>query len=341
MVSGIAVRMEITLISCKEFLGMLRSATGLVFIQNDRPVCISSGPVQPHIAFTFWFLSRFMEYLQRGLICMEDVSPEKFLMQPLVYRSQVLLCCFQNPVGHGLPAQADPLSVHLLFLPVQRRAHYELLRHDMGDSLRRGKAAGNHVFLPGSLCNGRFAAFVGIFAAVPAGVGIVDILADNGLGRDDLQSADHFLTDLGHGLTALGAYQFLTLQAVLRLFNGDPLRNGVQRIFVFLVPPVSRYSGNILRFFFPGGRINLCFIKQETQLLCESVFTLLGGCAEPLVPGQTQGFHEHLHMTFKLRDFLSLSLELFIFRAGNGDCSGAVCINNFCLFHVNIIPHCC
>ena len=64
----------------------------------------------------------------------------------------------------------------------------------MGDGFRGGKTTRDDVLLTGGLYNGRFTAFVCIFAAALAGVGVVNIFMDNGLSRDEFQSPDNFLT---------------------------------------------------------------------------------------------------------------------------------------------------
>ena len=319
---------------------MLRSTTRLVFIQDNRLVCITAGPVQPHIAVRLRLLSRFVEHLQGGFIRMEHVSVKQFLVQLLIYRSQIILCCFQNPVRHGLTTQLNTFPVNLLLLPIQRRPHDKLLGHDMGNGLRRGKAAGDDVLLSGGLNNRSFAAFVGVFAAFLAGIGVVDVLMDNGLGRDDLQGANDFFTNLGHGIAALGAYQILTLKTMLHLLNRNTFRNIVQGILVLLVPLVGGYNGDvlILRLCFSK---NLRLVEQKAQLLHEGIFRLLRGCAKLLMPGKTQSLHEQIYTAFKLRDFLSLSLKFLVFRAGNGDHFGVTCLVRFCLIHVNIIAYFC
>ena len=59
-----------------------------------------------------------------------------------------------------MAAQIDALSAHLLFLSAQRTAHDKLLGHDMGNSFRCSKAAGDDVFLLGSLYNRSFGIFL-------------------------------------------------------------------------------------------------------------------------------------------------------------------------------------
>ena len=317
---------------------MLRSSAWLVFIQNDRLVCIPTGSVQPHIALALRCLSRLMEYLYCCLIRMEDISGKKLLMQLLIYRSQVIFRGSQNPVGHGLSAQLNALPVNLLFLPVQRGTHNKYLRHDMDNGFRAGKAAGNDVLFTGCFCNRGLTAFICVFTAVLTGVGVVDIFPDNSLGRNNLQSPDHFLTYFGHSISALRTNKILTLQAMLHLLNRNPLRNGVQGIFVLLVPFMSRYHSNGFFCLF-SCRKHLCFVEQEAQLLFEGVLGLLRRCTKLLVPGQAQCFHEQIQTAFKLRDLPSLSLKFLVFRAGNGDHFSVACFGNFCLIHMNIITY--
>ena len=112
----------------------------------------------------------------------------------------------------------------------------------MGNGFRAGKAAGNDVLFTGCFCNSGLTAFICVFTTVLTGVGIVDIFPDNSLGRNNLQCPDHFLAYFGHGISALRTNKILTLQTMLHLLNGNPLRNGVQGIFMLLVPFMSRYN---------------------------------------------------------------------------------------------------
>jgi hypothetical protein len=131
----------------------------------------------------------------------------------------------------------------------------------MGNGFRRGKAARDDVLIPGCLYNGRFTAFVSVFTAILAGVGVIDIFPNYHLGRDNLQSPDNFLANLSHGFTALRAYQLLTLQTVFHLLGFNALGNGVQCILMLLVPLVGGYSGDIF-FFLLSSREYLSFIEQ-------------------------------------------------------------------------------
>lgn len=55
-----------------------------------------------------------------------------------------------------------------------------------------------------SACYGNVAVTV---VAVLTGIGVVDILPNNRLGRDDFQSSDNLLANLAHGIAVLRAYQ--------------------------------------------------------------------------------------------------------------------------------------
>ena len=212
------------------------------------------------------FLSRFVENLQGGFIRMEDFSFEQLRMQPVVYGSQIVLRGSQNPVGHGLTAQLDTFPVHFLFLTVQGGTHDELLRHDIGNGFRGGKAAGDNILLPGCFHNRRLAALVSIFAAAFTGVGVVNILPDDILGRDDFQRFYDFLANLRHGISALRADQILTLQTMLHLLGGDSFRDGVQGVGMLLVPLVACHIGSFRLLCFRGGE-HLGFVEQEAHLL--------------------------------------------------------------------------
>ena len=194
---------------------------------------------------------------------MEDFSFEQLLMQALIHRKQIVLRGPQNPVGHGLPVQLNPPAVQLLFLPVQRRTHNKLLHHDVRNSFRSGKAAGDNILLPGCFHNGRLDILP---VAVRAGVGVVNILPDDILGRDDLQRLYDFLANLRHGIPELRTDQVLTLQTMLRLFRGDSFRDGIQCVGMLLMPLVgSHNSDRIVLRLFPD--IHLRLVKQEFIVL--------------------------------------------------------------------------
>ena len=208
----------------------------------------------------------------------------------------------------------------------------------MGNGFRCGKTAGDDVLLPECFHNGSLDIF---FVAVLAGVAVIDMLLHDDLSRNDPELVDHLGADLVHGITTLRAHQILAIQAVLNPFSGQILRrNGVQSLFVLLVPLVSRYNGDILRFFLFCCGEHLCLLEQEAQLFHEGFFTLFGRCTKLFVTSKTQRFHENIRTAFKLRDFLSLNLKFLVFRAGNGDHFCVAYLVIICLLHINIIAYC-
>ena len=116
MVSSIAICMEIALESLQKFFGRGSTSAWLILIHDNGPVCISAGPVKPHIALTLGFFARLMEYLQGGFICMENFSLQKFPVQLLIYRLQVNPRGVQDPVwtwsggSEECPAVSGPAS---------------------------------------------------------------------------------------------------------------------------------------------------------------------------------------------------------------------------------------
>ena len=330
--------MEIALEAREKLFGMLASSSWLVLVQNNRPVCIPAGAVQPHEAFTLGRFPFFMKYLQGGFVRMENCSLEQLHMQPVIDGSQILLRRPQNPVGHSLTAQRDAPAVQLLLLTVQRAAHDELLRHNIRNGLRRGKAAGNDTFLPGCFHNRCLNAG---FIALPAGVGIVDVLLHNDLGRLDFQLVDDLFADFGHGIAAFRAYQILALQTVLHHLSRGALGDVLQReTGLFALLTGGRRSGLLLRFLL---RTDLRLVEQEAQLLHGILGNLLGGRAELLMPGKAQRLHEDRNLLLQFGDALVLSRQfgilLFIFRPGNSDRFRVACLEIIRTFHVLIIPY--
>ena len=122
---------------------MVCFSVGLVLIEHNVPVRVAARSVQPHIAVRMCTFSRLMQHLQRGFICMKNLPLYQFPVQAFVYGLQPVLCRAQNPARHGLPGQMNAHAFKLLFLPVQRRSHDKLLRHDLRNGFRRGKAAGD------------------------------------------------------------------------------------------------------------------------------------------------------------------------------------------------------
>jgi|GEM_PF-4447384 len=143
MVHFVPVGMQIALKRFQKRLRMRGGTAGLIFIQNDGALRIAGGSVQPHITFRLRFFTRFTQNLQRRFIRVKDFGGYQLPLQLVINRLQPILGGFHKPVRHRLPRQKDTITFELLLLPIQRHAHYKLLRHDMGDRLRRGETAFN------------------------------------------------------------------------------------------------------------------------------------------------------------------------------------------------------
>ncbi len=126
------------------------------------------------------------------------------------------------------------------------RAQDKLLRHEMCRSLWRGKAAGDEVRLSGSLHHGRLRIFL---LAFPAGIGVVPVLHNHCLGRDQLQTPAYFLANFGHGTPAFRADQFLLRKTVFHHLHRYVFRQLVQRIFMLLVPLMGSNDHTAVIFF--------------------------------------------------------------------------------------------
>ena len=239
VVSGIAVRMEISPEAGKKGFRMFGAPSRLVLVQNNGPVCVCACPVQPHIALALGSSARLAEHLQRRLICMENFSSEQLSVQLFIYGSQIFFCRPQDPVGHGLPGQLDSLAMQLLLLSVQRTAHDKLLGHNMGNGLRCGKAAGNHTLLPGSRSNRGFNVF---FAAGLAGVGVVAVLLHNEANGLDAKFFYHFHPDFRKSIPAGRTYQIFSFQTVFHYLGGNAFRNAVQRVLVLFAALVRGHD---------------------------------------------------------------------------------------------------
>ena len=103
VVSGVAVRVEIPPEVFQKCFRIAGAPSRLVVKQHNGPVSIPVGAVQPHIAVALGCFTRFMEYLQCGLIRVEDVPFQQFFVQQIIDRGQQMLRRPQQPVGHGLP----------------------------------------------------------------------------------------------------------------------------------------------------------------------------------------------------------------------------------------------
>ena len=153
---------------------MLCFSGGLVLIQHNRLFRAAAGAVQPHVGLAGGGTSRLFQHLQRCLVGVQHKLPAKLLSQHIVDRPQPLLRSVQQPVGHGLPGQLQPLTIEFLFQPVQRRVHDEFLCCQIRHCLRGGKAAWQQRRLPRHLHN---VGFTGLLLTILAGVGVVHVLA--------------------------------------------------------------------------------------------------------------------------------------------------------------------
>ena len=197
-------------------------------------------------------------------------------------------------------------------------------------------------FSRGAFTTGGLTALVSIFAVAFTGVGVVNVLPDDILCRDDLQRLYDFLADLRHGIPTLSADQILALQTMLHLLRGDSFRDGVQGVGVLLVPLVAGHISNFRFLFFRGGE-HLGFVEQEAKLIHERFVRLLGECVKPLVSGKAQSFRQQFYLTFQTGNTLVLrcqsSVLFLIFRPGNGDHFPVACLEIIRTFHVLIIPY--
>ena len=153
-----------------------------------RMLRLSSGLVHPHIgiAFEVWPGSfstcRVVIPVQYGFLA-------QALVQFIIHRPPPSVRGLQDPVGHGLPGQLQPLPLKLLLQTVQRRAHDKFPGHDVGYCLWGGNASRAECGLSGGLpqispclCLTRF-----------VGVGVVYILLDLEPDRIHLQARWTFL----------------------------------------------------------------------------------------------------------------------------------------------------
>lgn len=95
VVSGIPIGVQISFISLKKILWMFGTPCFLVFIQYQLLPRLLSGSVEPHVALALCFSIRFVENLERGLIRMEDVLFQQFLVHLLPDRLQPQSTGFQ------------------------------------------------------------------------------------------------------------------------------------------------------------------------------------------------------------------------------------------------------
>ena len=85
-----------------EFQGMLTVSRLLVFIQNNRPVCVHlPGTVDPHIAFASG-TSAIMDDFHRGFISLGGMVFQKLCSQGIIQRRYITFRTADDPVSHCL-----------------------------------------------------------------------------------------------------------------------------------------------------------------------------------------------------------------------------------------------
>ena len=145
-----------------------------------------------------------------------------------------------------------------------------------------------------------------------------------------------FFRSMTKGLIPLSARLLLSssLPSLLHLLRGDSFRDGTQSVGVLLV---ACHIGGFRFLCFRGGEY-LSFFEQKAKLLHDRRVGLLGGCAEPLVPGKAQGFRQQRYLTFQTRNTLVLrcqsSVLFLIFCPENGHHFWVVCLKIIRTFHV-------
>lgn len=131
-----------------------------------------------------------MQHLQCGFVCLQNVTFQKVLVQPVVERGQPLFRCVYHPISHGLAREFNPKACPLLFLAVEGQTVYVLTAHDVRHCRGRCQTPRDHR----RRCFGRNHRGADIFAlAAAAGVNVTYMFDYFHLSRDDLQ----FLAHLG------------------------------------------------------------------------------------------------------------------------------------------------
>ena len=277
---------------------MLLLSVRLILIEHDGLIRIAARPVQPHIAVRVRALSRFMQHLQRCLVCVKNLPLHQFTVQAFVYGLQPVLCRAQNPTRHGLPGQMHAHALKLLLLAIQGRAHDKLLRHDLCNGFGRGKAAGDDRRTLLCLDDRRI---LRDELALLTRIGIVPVLANANLRRDDLQRSADLLADLLHDSAAFLADALFLGKAMLHDIHRHVLW---QDVFHAAAAALSfmRSDRNSLFFLFCGLiLIDLRLIEQKAELFCRRA--LLRRCSEQLLAAQFNSLQQPLNLLIQPRVF--------------------------------------
>ena len=105
------------------------------------------------------------------------------------------------------------------------------------------------------------------------------------------------------------------------------------------VPFVGGNSHTVVILFCGLVCIDLRLVKQQAQLLHGILTAALRGCAESLLPAQTDRLCQQRYLLFKGRNPFFLPLKLLIFCTGNGDHFLAACYLFLIISHSPIIPY--
>ena len=109
---------------------MIRFPGALVFIQDDRGICITlSGPVDPHVTFAVCW-SPILSHHDRSLISLKYMKLIHLPVETVIKDTQIPVCTLDHPVCHDLSGDMDVIPQEFLADPVKRKPVYVLGIHD-------------------------------------------------------------------------------------------------------------------------------------------------------------------------------------------------------------------
>ena len=95
--------------SFQEFNRIGTCPARMIFIQRHRRFPITSALINPHVGFLSRLAAILVQYLTGNFICMDKVSPYKFLMQLTVNRFKILKSTFDKPACLRFTRNRTPL----------------------------------------------------------------------------------------------------------------------------------------------------------------------------------------------------------------------------------------
>jgi len=114
----------------QEFFRMIRFPGALVFIQDDRGICITlSSPIDPHVTFAVHRPSILSDH-DRSLIRLKHMKLIQFPVETVIKDTQIPVCTLDHPVCHDLSGDMDVIPQEFLADPVKRKPVYVLGIHD-------------------------------------------------------------------------------------------------------------------------------------------------------------------------------------------------------------------